>query len=83
MESEAPAVVTGRDRGVLGQFSSTVLKQRHYAEFIVQSLVLIIVISFCLYNLSVGSSGREYWLALLGPCLGYLLPNPRPRKKEI
>lgn len=83
MEPEvATAAAPSSPPNVFSRISSAVSRRRHYADFIVQSVTLVIVITFCLYNLTVGADGRDYWLALLGPCLGFLLPAPKPRRRS-
>ena len=46
----------------------------------VQVLAIIIIILFCLFNLSIPSLANEklekLWIGLLGSSIGYLLPNP-------
>ena len=45
--------------------------------FICQMTLVTLVIAVSLYNLTTESTGSDkLWIALLGSCLGYALPNP-------
>ena len=44
--------------------------------FFSQFLIILIVISTSIYNLSVNSEDSSLWISLLSSCLGYILPNP-------
>lgn len=48
--------------------------------YLSQVVVLFTVISVGLYNLTTEQSDTNLWTALVGSCLGYLLPNPRIEK---
>ena len=41
-----------------------------------QTIMIYIVVMFCLIMLALERGTRELWVALLGSCLGYLLPHP-------
>lgn len=54
-----------------------------YAEtvFIGQMLTVFAVVSVALYNLTTTDGAPQpLWIALLGSCLGYVLPNPKPKR---
>ena len=58
------------------------LRTKYHAEmvFIGQMLVIFAVVGVALYNLSITSGEPQtLWVALLGSCLGYVLPNPKPK----
>lgn len=45
--------------------------------FVCQILIIYVVVSVSLYNLTREGGGPDkLWVALLSSCLGYLLPNP-------
>lgn len=44
--------------------------------FLLQVALIYIIVIASVVNLSVGTPDRELWIALLGSCLGYLLPSP-------
>ena len=50
--------------------------------YLIQVLTLLLIILFCLINLTGNfSPGNErLWVGLLGSCVGYLLPNPRLKR---
>ena len=60
----------------MGQVSNSLKNQ---IVFIVQICMLVCVIVFSLYQISVGVD-REIYLTLLSSSLGYLLPNPSPHR---
>lgn len=41
-----------------------------------QMLLIYVVVGVSLFNLSRGHGTDNLWVALLGSCLGYVLPNP-------
>ena len=41
-----------------------------------QVLVIYIVVSISLYNLSQNNDNKELWISLLSSSVGYLLPSP-------
>ena len=48
-----------------------------------QILLIYIVVSVCLGNLTVGIEHQSLWASLLSGCLGYILPAPKyPRGSE-
>ena len=53
-----------------------------HIRYICQVIVLICIIAFSLYNLSVKTTDRELWVSLLSSCTGYLLPAPKIPKKR-
>ena len=55
---------------------------RQEVVFFSQILIIYIVILTCLINLSVGTGESNLWTALLGSCLGYIMPNPSMSKKN-
>lgn len=44
--------------------------------FLCQMLLIYVVIGVSLFNLTTGRGPDNLWVALLGSCLGYVLPNP-------
>lgn len=44
--------------------------------FFAQIFLIYAVVGVSLFNLSRGYGDSQMWTALLGSCLGYLLPNP-------
>lgn len=47
------------------------------AVFVVQVSAILIIITFCLINLTINRDQNEkLWIGLLGSSIGYLLPNP-------
>ena len=44
--------------------------------FFCQMLIIYAVVTVSLFNLSRGNGTEQLWIALLGSCLGYVLPNP-------
>ena len=44
-------------------------------QFICQQMVFAVIISVCLYNLSVGDTNREIWLGLFCTILGSITSN--------
>ena len=56
---------------------------RSEVVFLCQILVLYTVIVVSIYNLTVESKNATLWTALLSSCLGYLLPNPTIKKKDV
>jgi hypothetical protein len=52
--------------------------------YLCQVLVVYIVITASIYNLSVGhDQDKVLWTALLSSCLGYILPNPSLKKVTL
>ena len=49
--------------------------------FFSQMLIITIVVSVSLYNLTRDGESDRLWVALLSSCLGYILPNPTLNKK--
>lgn len=56
---------------------------RSEVVYLCQILVLYSVIVASIYNLTVESNNDTLWTALLSSCLGYLLPNPTIKKKDV
>lgn len=46
------------------------------AVYCSQLIVVLVVISASIYNLSVGDSRKDLWISLLSSSVGYILPNP-------
>ncbi len=53
--------------------------------FIAQIGIIFIIILACILNLSIfpHDDFSSVWIALLSSSLGYLLPNPNPKRKII
>ena len=49
---------------------------RREVVYFSQIIIIYIVILFCLINLTFSIGASNLWVALLGSCLGYLLPQP-------
>lgn len=49
---------------------------RREVVYFSQTILIYIVILACLLNLSIGNGESNLWVALLGSCLGYILPQP-------
>ena len=49
---------------------------RREVVYFSQIVIIYIVILFCLVNLTFNVGASNIWVALLGSCLGYLLPQP-------
>ena len=49
---------------------------RQEVVYFSQAAIIYIVILFCLGNLSFGNGDSNLWVALLGSCIGYILPHP-------
>lgn len=47
---------------------------------VAQVLVIFVVISVSLLNLTRGDKKKELWVSLLSSCVGYLLPSPLTKK---
>jgi len=52
--------------------------------FIAQILVIVLVISASIYNLTCHNGDTNLWTALLSSSIGYILPNPslKPSKND-
>lgn len=50
---------------------------RNLYQFIAQVLVILLIVSFSLYNLTVTNENKELWVSLMSSCVGYMLPNPK------
>ena len=44
--------------------------------FVCQMILIYVVVGVSLFNLTRGHGTDHLWIALLGSCLGYVLPNP-------
>ena len=66
-------------RGLCGQSCP-----RQELEFLVQALVLVIVISVSLYNLTAGSDRERetFWASILSACVGIAIPGPLINAKK-
>ena len=51
--------------------------------FFSQVIILYIVIITCIVNLSLGTESSNLWTALLSSSLGYLLPSPSMKRKDV
>ena len=49
---------------------------RQEVVYFSQTLLIYLVTLTCLINLSVGIGESNLWTALLGSCLGYIMPHP-------
>lgn len=49
---------------------------RREVVYFSQTFIIYIVILACLINISIGNGESNLWVALLGSCLGYILPHP-------
>ena len=58
------------------------VNNKHLLIFISQILILYIVIAVCLVNLTRGSTNSNLWTALLSSSIGYILPNPKFKRKN-
>jgi len=45
--------------------------------FIFQMIIIVIVVSMSIYNLTKQSGDTNLWTALLSSSIGYVLPNPK------
>ena len=45
--------------------------------FFTQVILIYIIVTACIVNLSLGRGDSNLWTCLLSSCLGYLLPNPK------
>lgn len=50
--------------------------------FFSQMLLIYIVVTTAIYNLSTGRGDSNLWTALLSSSLGYILPNPKLSSKK-
>lgn len=77
---EAAAVSNRRDSSRKSQLWEFFGKRvpRSKIVFVCQILVIYTVVGMSLFNLTRGKDPAEsqIWIALLGSCLGYVLPNP-------
>lgn len=56
---------------------------KHPAYYICQIVGIFLVIIVCAINLTISREGKlELWAALMSVSLGYLLPQPKLRKKH-
>ena len=51
--------------------------------FFTQVVLIYLVIVTCIINLSRGQGDSNLWTCLLSSSLGYLLPNPTPKRNVI
>ena len=51
--------------------------------FFTQVLILYVVISVSLFNLSAEKGDSNLWTALLSSSLGYMLPNPSIKPRHL
>ena len=57
-------------------------KPRSEVVFFAQVILIFTVVIFCFVNLTIGTDHEQLCIALLGSCLGYLLPNPSLNNKN-
>lgn len=57
-------------------------KRRTEFVFFFQVTILFLIIGASLVNLTLENGSARLWVALLGTCLGYALPNPTIVKEE-
>ena len=50
--------------------------------FLCQVIILYTVLVVIIYNLTVGQGDSTLWTALPSSSLGYLLPNPSPKRED-
>ena len=62
---------------------SWVVKNGSHLGFWSQIVVIYIVIVTCIVNLSIANGNSNLWTALLSSCLGYILPNPKLKKRVL
>lgn len=55
---------------------------RREVVYFSQIIIIYVVILTCLVNLSVGVGESNLWTALLGSCLGYIMPHPSMSRKD-
>ena len=55
---------------------------RQEVVYFSQTIIIYIVIITALINLSFGIGESSIWTALLGSCLGYILPHPSIKKDK-
>ncbi len=51
--------------------------------FISQVLIVYIVVFTSIVNLSINNGDSNLWIALLGSCLGYILPSPKLKATKV
>lgn len=51
--------------------------------YFTQIVIIYIVILSCIVNISLGKGDCGLWSNLLSSCLGYLLPSPTLKPKQI
>ena len=51
--------------------------------FFTQVIILYVVIGVSLFNLSTGKADSNLWTALLSSSLGYMLPNPSLKHRNL
>lgn len=59
------------------------LCRRSMVYFAVQLLIILIVVSASIVNLSLHDDNREIWISLLSTCLGLMFPNPKLKLIKI
>ena len=91
MMAEPQLRVLGREEDDRSSSSHTNWKWMGYkfpkgeAVFFSQVIILYTVVLACIVNLSiVGNEDKDtLWVALLSSCLGYMLPNPSMKNREV
>ena len=69
------------DREVWNVFGYSVPKPE--VVYFCQIFVLYLVICVCLVNLCIRDEQTEMWSTLMSASIGYLLPNPSPKRQKI
>lgn len=78
MEGSEPPRRTSRLWDVFGR-----QVPRSEIVYLCQIVVIYVVIGVSLFNLSQGNGPDNLWIALLGSCLGYVLPNPTIANSDL
>jgi hypothetical protein len=50
--------------------------------FVFQMLIILVVVSMSIYNLTFQQGDTSMWTALLSSSIGYVLPNPKLKFNE-
>lgn len=51
--------------------------------FFTQIIVVYLVIITCIANLTLGNNPHDLWISLLASSLGYILPSPTMRGRDL
>lgn len=75
---------TGSDYKPVGFVNGEcVVSTSSFLLFIFQMIIILIVISTSIYNITKGSGDTNMWTALLSSSIGYVLPNPKLKYSSI